>query len=124
MPQVQHQNPQLPVRYQHQVGNQIIPLTPANLQQKPAPLGSVATTTTPTTSTTTTRASISVQCSTSSDGLIQQSVGLSSQIFPKFSVVQPILQASSQSNNKNSGQSASSEKRTSPLQVQVSIFLF
>ncbi|KAJ9582980.1 hypothetical protein L9F63_022665 [Diploptera punctata] len=120
-PVVQHQNTQLPVRYQHQVGNQIIPLTPANLQQKPAPSSSVAITTT-TASTTTTRASISVQCGTSSEGLSQQSMGLTSQTIPKLSVVQPLLQASGASSsqtNKLIGQTTSCEKGTSPLQVQV-----
>ena len=121
--QVQHQNTQLPVRYQHQVGNQIIPLTPANLQQKPAPSSSVAITTT-TASTTTTRASISVQCGTSSDGVVQQSVGLASQTIPKLSVVQPMLQTSGSTAsqlNKAIGQSTSCEKGTSPLQVQVTL---
>lgn len=124
-----HQTTQMPVRYQHQVGNQIIPLTPANLQQKPAPSSSVATTTT-TASTVTTRASISVQCGTHlspSDGLIQQPVGLATQSLPKLSVVQPMLQTtgttsvSSSHQSKSTGQPSSCEKGTSPLQVQVGI---
>ncbi|PNF31311.1 hypothetical protein B7P43_G11553 [Cryptotermes secundus] len=124
---VPHQTTQMPVRYQHQVGNQIIPLTPANLQQKPAPSSSVATTTT-TASTVTTRASISVQCGTHlspSDALIQQPVGLAAQSLPKLSVVQPMLQAtgttsvSSSQQSKSTGQPSSCEKGTSPLQVQV-----
>jgi hypothetical protein len=119
----------MPVRYQHQVGNQIIPLNPANLQQKPAPSSSVATTAT-TVSTVTTRASISVQCGTHlslSDGLVQQPVGLATQTLPKLSVVQPMLQTAgmpvtpvpSTQQSKSTGQPSSCEKGTSPLQVQV-----
>ncbi|XP_069693632.1 mucin-2-like isoform X3 [Periplaneta americana] len=126
---VPHQNTQLPVRYQHQVGNQIIPLTPANLQQKPTPSSSVAATTT-TASTVTTRASISVQCGTHlspPDGIVQQPVGLTAQTLPKLSVVQPILQTSgapvtsisSSQTSKITGLPSSCEKGTSPLQVQV-----
>jgi len=126
--QVPHQTTQMPVRYQHQVGNQIIPLTPANLQQKPAPSSSVAITTT-TTSTVTTRSSISVQCGTTfspSDVVVQQSVGLASQTLPKLSVVQPMLQTAgvsvtSSQPSKSTGQPSSCEKGTSPLQVQVGI---
>ncbi|XP_021927375.1 mucin-12-like isoform X2 [Zootermopsis nevadensis] len=126
---VPHQSTQMPVRYQHQVGNQIIPLTPANLQQKPVPSSSVATTTT-TASTVTTRASISVQCGTHlspSDSLVQQPAGLATQTLPKLSVVQPMLQTtgmpttpvSSTQHSKSTGQPSSCEKGTSPLQVQV-----
>jgi hypothetical protein len=117
----------MPVRYQHQVGNQIIPLTPANLQQKPPPSSNVATTTT-TASTVTTRASISVQCGnhlSPSDGLIQQPVGLTTQTLPKLSVVQPMLQTTGMTSvsaqSKSTGQPSSCEKGTSPLQVQVGI---
>lgn len=130
--QVPHQSTQMPVRYQHQVGNQIIPLTPANLQQKPVPSSSVATTTT-TASTVTTRASISVQCGTHlspSDSLVQQPAGLATQTLPKLSVVQPMLQTtgmpttpvSSTQHSKSTGQPSSCEKGTSPLQVQVGMF--
>lgn len=126
--QVPHQTTQMPVRYQHQVGNQIIPLTPANLQQKPAPSSSVAITAT-TTSTVTTRSSISVQCGTTfspSDVVVQQSVGLATQTLPKLSVVQPMLQTTgvsvtSSQPSKSTGQPSSCEKGTSPLQVQVGI---
>lgn len=118
----------MPVRYQHQVGNQIIPLTPANLQQKPAPSSNVAITTT-TTSTVTTRSSISVQCGTTfspSDVVVQQGVGLATQTLPKLSVVQPMLQTTgvsvtSSQPSKSTGQPTSCEKGTSPLQVQVGI---
>lgn len=130
--QVPHQTTQMPVRYQHQVGNQIIPLTPANLQQKPASSSSVSTTTT-TASTVTTRASISVQCGPNlspSDGLFQQSVGLATQSLPKLSVVQPMLQSagtsvtpvSSSQQSKSTGHPSSCEKGTSPLQVQVGMY--
>lgn len=126
--QVPHQTTQMPVRYQHQVGNQIIPLTPANLQQKLAPSSSVAITTT-TTSTVTTRSSISVQCGTTfspPDVVVQQSVGLATQTLPKLSVVQPMLQTTgvsvtSSQPSKSIGQPSSCEKGTSPLQVQVGI---